>query len=99
MTVRVSSEVNVVDFQIDIYNAIGDLVWSADVKNASEPEYRIWWDGKTTDKTVSIMGKPTDGNYRVLGNRMCRNGRYFAVLTLDDHKKKKQIMKQIVLFK
>lgn len=91
---------------LEIYNVVGDRVWSIIMKNAlSSNLYRIWWDGKTTDKKEMVretnmsqsVGYTTVS--RIPTGRMCRNGRYFLVVRVKDSKKQKQYMKQIVLFK
>ncbi len=87
---------------VDIYNVLGDKVWSVVLQNVSSSrEYKIWWDGKTTERTIALNSQNVseDGYFEVTGKRMCRNGRYFAVLTIDDKEKKKQYKKQIILFK
>jgi len=87
---------------VEIFNVVGDKVWSVLLQNVSSTrEYKIWWDGKTTDRTIALKSENESGEgyFVVNGKRMCRNGRYFAVLTIDDKEKKKQKMKQIILFK
>jgi Carboxypeptidase regulatory-like domain len=93
-----------VKIRIRIYNIVGDLVSSVVMQNIPKmTEYRLWWDGRTTDRdfTWDELTRTTDDNARVLnGNKMCRNGRYFVMLTIQDAKgKEKNYMKQAVLIK
>jgi phage terminase large subunit-like protein len=68
-------------------------------------EYHLWWDGRTTDRAMvtwdGLKNPTSDPNARVMaGNKMCRNGRYFVVLTIRDFNgKEKNYMKQVVLIK
>jgi len=81
---------------VRIYNVVGDLVYSVKVPSAEKKEYRLWWDGKTTDKEIHWINE----NDPIETSRMCRNGRYFLVLTVRDVKKKeKHYKKPIMLFK
>ena len=89
---------------------MGEQVAKVILRNASKmKEYHLWWDGRTT----TLSGVPweslkthTDdnidnGNARIMqGDKMCRNGRYFVVLTIKDFSgKEKNYMKQVVLIK
>lgn len=87
-----------VDAQLRIYNVVGDLVWSLHIQDADRLPYRVWWDGRTTDKDI-IWSKP---GYTIAepGKKMCRNGRYLTVLTARDANNSEwKFMKQIVLIK
>jgi len=89
---------------MDIYNVVGDRVWSTVIINAVSGAYKVWWDGKTLDHTINLYNSTTDigtgtKTFKVNGNRLCRNGRYFLVVVIKDSKKQKKEMKQIVLFK
>lgn len=96
---------NSLTLQVDIYNVVGVRVWSAILQNAqSSALYRVWWNGKTTSRTEPLTQEvkleDTEAQaYMIAGEKMCRNGRYFVVLTIDDTKKKKFYTKPIVLFK
>jgi hypothetical protein len=87
--------------QVDvaIYNLLGDRVWAVQIQNAMAAAYSIWWDGTTTDR---IVGWP-DANrttVTIQGRTMCRNGRYFVVVTVKDyHNKEIRLMKPVVLMK
>ncbi len=86
--------------KLSIHNVVGDVVWSARLMNATSGKvYRIWWDGKTTDREVTLTETGSLSDIAIPGVRMCRNGRYFLILKLQDSKKEKKYMKQIILFK
>ena len=90
--------------ELDIYNVVGDRVWSTLLESATSGlSYRIWWDGKTLDHTKNLTGGVQDEDqamsFSVSGDRMCRNGRYFLVVIFKDNKDEKKYMKQIILFK
>ena len=92
------------DLNLDIYNVVGDRVWSTVLKGAvSGLTYRVWWDGKTLDHTRNLTNGYSEGDqvisFNIPGNRMCRNGRYFLVVIFKDNKEEKKKMKQIILFK
>ena len=64
--------------------------------------YYIWWDGKgKTDDNASLMSiNPERKWLQIQGDKMCRNGRYFAVLTVTDMKNNEERqMKPLVVFK
>lgn len=98
------SEQRLDKIKIRIYNIVGDLVSSVVMQNVPKmTQYRLWWDGRTTDRdfTWDELTRTADDNARILvGNKMCRNGRYFVMLTIWDAKgKEKNYMKQVVLIK
>lgn len=101
----VSKNFSTLNVQIDIMNMVGTKVWSVLLQNAvSSKEYKIWWDGKTVRTTRALgidhlVGTEQDGVYMIEGERICRNGRYIAVLTIEDSDTKKQYKKSIILFK
>jgi hypothetical protein len=78
---------------------VGDLISSVVMQNVPKmTEYRLWWDGRTTDNDV--QWNANDNQFVMKGNKMCRNGRYFVVLTIIDAKgKEKNYKKQAVLIK
>ncbi|MCX7726290.1 MAG: carboxypeptidase-like regulatory domain-containing protein, partial [Chitinispirillaceae bacterium] len=83
--------------QLRIYNITGDLVWSCMIQNADNSPYYIWWDGRTSSKDIL-----PDGVEHVIvkkGEKMCRNGRYFVVLSAKIENKEQKIMKPVVLMK
>lgn len=86
------------DVKIRIYTITGEPIWSMHIQNANQLPYQIWWDGKTSLKEL-IWTQP--GNIICeKGSKMCRNGRYFVVLSAKDVKNKEQrYMKQIVLMR
>jgi len=91
---------------IRIYTVVNDLVCSVVMQNATKlVKYNLWWDGRTTDHdmTWEELLTGSDGNsktFPVAGRKMCRNGRYFVVLTIEDYAgKAKSYMKQVVLVK
>ncbi len=92
------------DLNLDIYNVVGDRVWSTVLKSAlSGLTYRIWWDGKTLNHTKNLTNGFQDEDqaisFKITGSRMCRNGRYFLVVKFKDNNEEKKYMKQIILFK
>jgi hypothetical protein len=89
---------------IRIYTIVNDLVCSVVMQNATKlVKYNLWWDGRTTDHdlTWEELTVGSDANTRtfpVAGRKMCHNGRYFVVLTIEDYAgKAKSYMKQIIL--
>ena len=86
------SEVN-----LKIYTINGDLVWSMVLQNADNIPYLVWWDGRTSKRQL----QPVGNNHVVVvkGDTMCRNGRYFAVLSGKINGKEQRVMKQIILMK
>jgi hypothetical protein len=99
------SEQRLDKIKIRIYNLVGDKVCSVVMQNIPKmTQYRLWWDGRTTDRDFTwdeLQRITSDDNARILvGNKMCRNGRYFVILTVQDAKgKEKNYMKQVVLIK
>ncbi|MBN1758832.1 MAG: carboxypeptidase regulatory-like domain-containing protein [Chitinispirillaceae bacterium] len=85
------------EVNLKIFTILGDLVWSMAVQNADNIPYYIWWDGRTSKRQL----QPAGNNHVVVvnGDRMCRNGRYFAVLTGRINGKEQRVMKHIVLMK
>jgi hypothetical protein len=91
-------EVRLQYIDIRIYNIVGDQVWALQIPNAQPMQYAVWWDGTTTTRVES--GDPNRPTITVQGDRLCRNGRYFVVVTVKDYNnKEKKVMKPIVLVK
>ncbi|HEX2955214.1 MAG TPA: carboxypeptidase-like regulatory domain-containing protein, partial [Chitinispirillaceae bacterium] len=93
-----SQERNLHKVNVKIYNVTGDLVWAISIPNANTNPYQVWWDGKTLgkEKMIEIPSNVIAEN----GDKMCRNGRYFVVVsTVDATGKEKRMMKQVVLLK
>ncbi len=93
-----SQERNLHKVTVKIYNVTGDLVWAISIPNANTNPYQVWWDGKTMEKEkmIEISSNVIAEN----GNKMCRNGRYFVVVSIVGATgKEKRMMKQIVLLK
>lgn len=86
------------DVKLRIFTITGEPIWSMQIQNANQFPYQLWWDGRTLEREM-VWTQP--GNIIcVKGNKMCRNGRYFAVLSAKDSKNKEQrFMKQIVLMR
>jgi len=85
------------EVRLRIYNVLGDQVWSFVLQNADNLPYYVWWDGRTSSKDIL-----SEGSGRVFvpkGVKMCRNGRYFALLTAKVNGKERREMKQIILMK
>jgi hypothetical protein len=88
---------------LQVFNVVGDKVLETYFLNpyTNEP-YHIWWDGKgkTGDYAELVTINAERKWLKVVGERMCRNGRYFAVLTVKDIKNNEErFMKPIVVFK
>ncbi len=86
------------DVKVRIYTITGEPIWAMQIQNANQYPYQLWWDGRTSGKEL-VWTKP--GNIIAeKGERMCRNGRYFVVLSAKDSSNKEQrFMKQIVLMR
>jgi hypothetical protein len=86
------------DVKLRIYTLTGEPVWAMQIQNANQYPYQLWWDGRTSNREL-IWTQP--GNIIAeKGERMCRNGRYFVVLSAKDSNNKEQrYMKQIVLMR
>jgi hypothetical protein len=90
--------------KIRIYTIQGDLVCSVVNQNAPKMvEYKLWWNGRTTNGDVLWDALPmgNDPNTRIFpqsGGKMCNNGRYFVMLTIEDSNgKEKSYLKHVVL--
>jgi len=86
---------------IDIYSANRTLVWETKLFSViAGKEYYVFWDGKTRiGRNGEIITVKENTPIRPNGDEMCRNGRYFAVVTIDDGHDKKRFTKEIILFK
>jgi hypothetical protein len=84
--------------QLRVYTVTGDMVYSMVLRAPSkEQEYYLWWNGKTTDGQKVWDG--IEGS-AIATSKMCRNGRYFAVLTATDlGGKEKNSMLPLVILK
>lgn len=86
------------DVKVRIYTLTGEPIWAMQIQNANQYPYQLWWDGRTLNREL-VWTQP--GNIIAeKGERMCRNGRYFVVLSAKDSNNKEQrYMKQIVLMR
>ncbi len=86
---------------IDVYSINGAHILTSKLPNPERDKtYHIWWDGKTIGNDRVPVKSIGDGRYRLRGKEMCRNGRYFVVVTIEDGAgNEKQYMKPVVLFK
>ena len=86
------------DVKVRIYTITGEPIWAMQIQNANQYPYQLWWDGRTTNREL-VWTQP--GNIIAeKGERMCRNGRYFVVVSAKDSNNKEQrYMKQIVLMR
>ena len=67
------------DVKVRIYTITGEPIWAMHIQNANQYPYQLWWDGRTSGKEL-VWTKP--GNIIAeKGERMCRNGRYFVVVS------------------
>jgi hypothetical protein len=89
--------------KIRIYNIVGDQVCGVELQSPFKmTAYQLWWDGRTTDHIVDWGSLKALGQTAAVmsGNKMCRNGRYFVLLTIKDVTgKEKTYTKQVVLIK
>lgn len=99
ITFQVETEVPPLrDVKLRIYTITGEPVWSMRIQNANQFPYQVWWDGRTSEK--ELIWTQAGNIISQTGNKMCRNGRYFVVLSAKDSNDKEQrYMKQIVLMR
>jgi hypothetical protein len=97
--IRIQSDIKELstEMRLQIYTMLGDRVWSLRLQNVDNLPYYVWWDGRTSSNDIEWSG--TSRVIDPKGNRMCRNGRYFAVLSARIKGKEKRLMKHIVLMK
>jgi hypothetical protein len=68
--------------QFRVFSMMGELVYSVIFRSPNATQnYRLWWDGKTTNGEKSWDGNESTA---IETSKMCRNGRYFAVLSVTD---------------
>jgi len=88
--------------QVTIYTADNGLVYRATLEGlAPEQSYYLFWDGRkqlSQEKANGLNLIPNRALF-VRGDELCRNGRYFVNVTIDDGKIKKRYTKEIILFK
>ncbi len=81
----------------------GEPVWSAKLLDAAVgADHYVWWDGRTLDNQKDLKEHQPDETetvYYVKGKKMCRNGRYFVLLTAKDEKKTDNKLEEIILIK
>ena len=92
--------------KIEILSLAGELVSRIIMQNVLKlTEYHLWWDGRVATKTginwEELNPVASDVNGRVMsGDKMCRNGRYFVVLSLQNSNSKEKVYKkQVILIK
>lgn len=98
---------NQVNGKLAIYNVVGDLVWSMNIDNMSTNPYQVWWDGRASVNSINssrltiTYGANGETVLVPKGDKMCRNGRYFVMLTATEEINKKvyRFMKPVVLMK
>lgn len=97
---RISFELNqsVEEVKIRIYNVVGDLVWAVYSQTLGQGKHSIWWNGRTTEGEMPMSDWIANGENA--GKRMCRNGRYFVILTIrKDRNTRSREMKPVILMK
>ncbi len=98
-----STSSNNPDITVNIYTANRTLVWETQLNSVIPgKEYFIFWDGKTRIGRSQSKDQIKTAENKVIypqGDEMCRNGRYFAIVTIDDGNEKKRFTKEIILFK
>jgi hypothetical protein len=104
--IKITSKSNATKFktsaQVGIYTAEGTMVYHATLNGLDAGQsYYLFWDGRTqiSSTALSKIGISPNKALFVPGNEMCRNGRYFVNVTLDDGKEKMRYTKEIILFK
>jgi hypothetical protein len=88
--------------QVGIFTADGTPVYRATLNGLDAGQsYYLFWDGRTQLSHTAFNAVDILPNKAIFvkGNEMCRNGRYFVNVTIDDGKKKKRYTKEIILFK
>ncbi|MDR0303428.1 MAG: carboxypeptidase-like regulatory domain-containing protein [Chitinispirillales bacterium] len=87
---------------IGIYTAEGTIVYRATLNGLDAGQsYYLFWDGRkqlSQTETNKLIPEPNTALF-VKGGELCRNGRYFVNITIDDGKEKKRYTKEIILFK
>ena len=88
--------------QVSIFTADGTPVYRATLNGLNAGQsYYLFWDGRTQLSPAAFSNVDIQPGKAIFvrGNEMCRNGRYFVNVTLDDGKEKKRYTKEIILFK
>jgi hypothetical protein len=88
--------------QVAIYTAEGTLVYRATLNGLDAGRtYYLFWDGRTQLSQTALSGIDIAPNQALFvpGNALCRNGRYFLNVTINDGKEKKRYTREIILFK
>ncbi len=97
--IRLQSDISAsrTEIKLRIYTINGDLVWSF-ILHADNLPYYVWWDGRTSSRELQPAGSEHVISVKK-GERMCRNGRYFAVASARIGGKEQRVMKHMVLMK
>ena len=88
--------------RVAIFTAEGTMVYYTTLNGISPGEtYYLFWDGRKQLSRTSTNRIEVESNAALFarGDEMCRNGRYFVNVTIDDGKDKKRYTKEIILFK
>jgi len=88
--------------QVTIYTADNVLVYRASLSGLSpEQSYYLFWDGRKqlSQEKINKLNLLPNRALFMRGDELCRNGRYFVNVTIDDEKDKKRYTKEIILFK
>jgi hypothetical protein len=88
--------------QVAIYTADNVLVYKATLNQLNpEQSYYLFWDGRKqlSQEKINVLTLFPNKALFVRGDELCRNGRYFVNVTIDDGKDKKRYTKEIILFK
>ncbi|ERP38760.1 carboxypeptidase-like regulatory domain-containing protein [Chitinivibrio alkaliphilus] len=86
---------------MEIFSVLGDKVWEAEYHGVSPGDpLRVIWDGRTRiNKRESLNPQNEEQTLYLRGDSLCRNGRYFLVVTMDDGSEIKRYRQEIILFK
>ncbi|MGM0443412.1 MAG: carboxypeptidase regulatory-like domain-containing protein [Fibrobacterota bacterium] len=86
---------------IEIVSVSGEKVWQGKYNTVSPGSpLQIIWDGRTRINKNAALDESNDKHtLHLRGDKMCRNGRYFMVATVDDGSNRKRYTKEIILFK
>ncbi|MCL1945658.1 MAG: carboxypeptidase-like regulatory domain-containing protein [Chitinivibrionia bacterium] len=88
--------------KVSIYSAEGTMVYHTELNGLNPGEtYYLFWDGRKQLSRAGANKIEVEPNSAIFtrGDEMCRNGRYFVNVTIDDVKEKKRYTKEIILFK
>ncbi|MGM0460985.1 MAG: carboxypeptidase regulatory-like domain-containing protein [Fibrobacterota bacterium] len=87
---------------LEIFSVTGDPVWRANYHSVPTGEpLQVIWDGRTRAQRSGggLSASSREETLELRGDRMCRNGRYYLVVTIDDGTNIERYRQEIILFK